>query len=158
MNKININDTMDYNSMVNYMKEHTQPKHASTIIDVDTVELSGISKAVVESVRSSGKAVHIDSPEYDDLFSAIDIALQEQKKQTEEHVKFMKKYREKQEKLKRIQDQKAIVKATLMENSGHIWTSELSAASKHVVMSKAAKALSDYHHEEEIKEKKREER
>jgi hypothetical protein len=142
---------MGYTSTANSVKLQLQPKHADSPIDIDTVELSGVSQAIVTSVSESGKAVHIDDPEYDDLFSAIDVALQEQKKQTQEHTEYLEKYREKQRVQKHIQDQKALSKAALMKDSGVLWTSELSDEAKQIVMSQSPQAISDYKLEKKLK-------
>jgi len=143
MESIKVSDTSsDY--ILNYMKNHTQENHAESPIDVDTVELSGLSQTALDTIQSGLKPVYIDDNNVEDLFDLVDIALKELKKQTEEYTKYLEKYREKQRIKKRIQQQKALQKAALMKDTGLLWTSELSPEAKQDVMSKSPKAISEY--------------
>ncbi len=144
MSEIRINNNRDvYKSFLNAAGETELPNQADALIDVDSVELSGMSQAALAAVRSSGK-VHVYDDDCDDLFKAVDVAIKELKKQSEDFAKYMEKYRENQRRQKKIQNHKARMKAALMKKSGLLWTSELDDSARQYVMSKSPQLFAEF--------------
>ncbi|MCH5185212.1 MAG: hypothetical protein J1F64_03715 [Oscillospiraceae bacterium] len=147
-------------SALNPIKEYARSKYPNILPDIDTVEISGLSqadkakieadikagikKSGIETIRLGGKAVHIYDDDYDDVFKALDMALKQLKRESEEFGKYIKKYREEQKRKKRLEEQRILERIALMKKSGLLWVSDLSLEARQVVMHNSTDAISDY--------------
>lgn len=80
----------------------------------------------------------------DDTFKEYDFQSKQLRKESKEHNERIKKQREKQKETRKILRQRIEIKKALMENSGVLWTSELTAEAQQILKHHSPEILKKY--------------